>query len=151
MTRRYLHHAVFYGFGLCFAATSMAAFYEHFLDLRAPYPLGSWPVVLGTLGGLGILGGAGGLLWLKVKMDPDPAAAESTTHDLVFLGTLFLVALSGLLLLLLRNTPLMGGLLLVHLGLVAGFFAVMPWGKFVHGIYRYAALLRNAFEASREA
>ena len=29
MRRRYLHHAMFYGFMLCFAATSRAAFVYH--------------------------------------------------------------------------------------------------------------------------
>ena len=36
MTRRWLHHAMFYGFFLCFAATSVATIYHHFLDDPAP-------------------------------------------------------------------------------------------------------------------
>jgi len=49
-------------------------------------------------------------------------------------------------LLLLRQTSLMGWLLLVHLGIVFGLFATIPYGKFVHGIYRYLALVRYAKE-----
>jgi len=48
----------------------------------------------------------------------------------------------------------MGTLLAVHLGCVLALFVVMPYSKFVHGIYRGAALLRNAVEqaaAPREA
>jgi len=29
-----------------------------------------------------------------------------------------------------------------------GLFLAMPYGKFVHGIYRFAALVRNADEAA---
>ncbi|MBC8443911.1 MAG: hypothetical protein H8D81_02225 [Deltaproteobacteria bacterium] len=40
----------------------------------------------------------------------------------------------------------MGFLLAVHLGTVAGLFIAMPYGKFVHAVYRHAALVRNAGE-----
>ena len=40
----------------------------------------------------------------------------------------------------------MGMLLALHLGVVFGFFVTMPYGKFVHGIYRFAALVRYAKE-----
>ena len=37
------------------------------------------------------------------------------------------------------------------LGVVrTGLFITMPYGKFVHGFYRYAALVRNAIEQSKE-
>ena len=42
----------------------------------------------------------------------------------------------------------MGILLVLHLGLVAAFFITLPYGKFVHGVYRYAALVRHAVEQS---
>ena len=49
-----------------------------------------------------------------------------------------------------RATPAMGTLLAVHLGLVAGLFITMPYGKFIHAVFRYTALIRNAMEQSRE-
>ena len=63
---------------------------------------------------------------------------------------LFLTSLTGLLLLGLRATPLMGSLLAVHIGFVLGLFMTMPYGKFVHGIYRYTALVKNAIEQARD-
>ena len=49
-------------------------------------------------------------------------------------------------LLLLRATPAMGPLLALHLGVVFALFITMPYGKFVHGIYRFVALVRYAQE-----
>jgi citrate/tricarballylate utilization protein len=37
-------------------------------------------------------------------------------------------------------------LLAVHLGSVMALFATLPYGKFAHGIFRTAALLRFAVE-----
>jgi citrate/tricarballylate utilization protein len=150
MVRRWLHHAVFYGFMACLASTTIAAFYEHFLHRAAPYPFWSWPVVLGTLGGVALLIGTGGLLYLKGQMDRVPTAPQAFSMDLVFLVLLFLTSLTGLLLLILRETSAMGILLVVHVGIVVGLFITMPYGKFIHAIYRYAALLKNAIEQSRE-
>jgi citrate/tricarballylate utilization protein len=70
--------------------------------------------------------------------------------DVGFLLLLFLTSLTGLLLMILRETAVMGILLAIHLGVVVGLFIVMPYGKFVHAIYRYTALIRYAIERSRE-
>ena len=147
--RRWFHHLTFYGFFLCFAATTVAAIYHYVFGWEAPYPLLSAPVVLGTLGGLGLLMGPLGLLWLKRKRNPELTDRKRTGMDVGFLALLFLTSLSGLLLLALRETAAMGVLLAVHLGLVMGFFITVPYGKFVHGIYRFAALVRNAIEQRR--
>jgi len=148
--RRWFHHLVFYGFMLCLASTTVAAIYEHFLHWGAPYPLWSWPVMLGTVGGVAVLLGTGGLLYLKWRMDKAPAAPRSLGMDIGFLVLLFLTSLTGLLLLVLRETPAMGILLIVHLGVVVGLFITLPYSKFVHSVYRYAALVRNSVEQSRE-
>ena len=148
--RRWLHHCVFYGFLLCLAATSIAAVYDHLLHWRAPYPVWSWPVILGTVGGVALLIGTGGLLYLKRRMDSLPATPRSLGMDIGFLVLLFFTSLTGLLLLILRETPAMGTLLAVHLGIVVGLFVTMPYGKFVHGLFRYAALVKNAIEGINE-
>jgi len=148
-SRRWFHHLVFYGFLLDFASTSVAAFYDHFLGWQAPYPLLSWPVVLGTVGGIGLLIGTSGLMILKWRSDRDPSAEGMLNMDVAFLLLLFLTTLTGLLLLALRETAAMGTLLVIHLGMVAGLFITMPYGKFAHVVYRYAALVRYAIEQRR--
>jgi citrate/tricarballylate utilization protein len=147
--RRWFHHATFYGFLLCFASTCVAAFYHSVLGWRAPYPYFSVPVVLGTLGGLGLLAGPAGLLWLKRKRDPALDDLNPRDFGESFIVLLLLASITGLLLLALRETAAMSWLLIVHLGVVLALFASLPYGKFMHGKYRFAALLRNAFERSR--
>jgi citrate/tricarballylate utilization protein len=90
------------------------------------------------------------LLYLKQQMDREPATPETLGMDVAFTVLLFLTSLSGLLLLCLRATSLMGSILAVHIGFVLALFITMPYGKFVHGVYRYAALLKNAVEQVRE-
>ena len=144
--RRLFHHLTFYGFLLCFAATSVATLY-HFLLLReAPYAWYDLPVVLGTLGGLGLVIGPIGLYAEKGRRDPALEDAASTGMERAFLAMLFLTGVTGLLLLLFRETSAMGLLLATHLGVVFALFATMPYGKFVHGIYRTLALVRFASE-----
>lgn len=131
--RRWFHHLTFYGFALCFASTCTAAFYEDALGLRAPFGYFSVPVILGTSGGLALLAGTLGMVAMK--------------HRSSFTVLLLLTAASGLALLALRQTASMSFLLVLHLGIVLALFLTMPYGKFVHGIYRSAALLRYGMES----
>jgi citrate/tricarballylate utilization protein len=147
--RRRFHHFTFYGFLLCFASTTTAAVYHYVLGLRAPYGYASLPVVLGTLGGVGLLIGPPGLYALKRRRDPAISDPKQDPMDVSFLALLFFTSLTGLLLLVLRETAAMGWLLTIHLGVVLGLFLTLPYGKFVHGIYRSAALARSALEAAR--
>jgi citrate/tricarballylate utilization protein len=144
--RRWLHQAVFYGALSCLVSTTVAAVYDHILHRIAPYSPSSLPVVTGTLGGIALLIGTGGLFWLKLRQDQRPVAEALLGMDIAFSLQLFLISLTGLLLLLLRGTAAMGGLLAVHLGLVAGLFLVLPYGKFIHAAYRLTALVRFAAE-----
>jgi citrate/tricarballylate utilization protein len=147
--RRVFHHFTFYGFMLCFAATCVATFYHYALRWPAPYPLWSLPVVLGTVGGVGLLVGPAGLLWLKERRDSELTHPRDTGMDVAFLVLLALISVSGLLLLGLRETAAMGTLLVVHLATVMALFLTMPYGKFVHAVYRFAALVRYHLERKR--
>lgn len=144
--RRRFHHCTFYGFMLCFASTSVATLYHYFLGLQAPYALSSLPVLLGTVGGIGLLIGPAGLLWLNLRRDPQHGDAAQKPMDRGFIALLFLTSLSGLALMIWRDSGAMALLLAIHLGIVMALFLTLPYGKFAHGIFRCAALLKNAIE-----
>ena len=140
------HHLTFYGFLLCFAATCLATIYHYAFGWFAPYPIFSGPVILGTLGGIGLVVGPLGLLMLTARR---PTVLTDTIHqpmNVAFILMLLLVSVTGLLLLGLRDTAAMGILLAVHLGFVLGLFLSLPYGKFVHGLYRFLALVKYAAE-----
>lgn len=148
--RRIFHHLTFYGFMLCFASTSTATLYHYLLAREAPYPWWDVPVVLGTLGGIGLVIGTGGLLHAKWRQNPDLRDGGRLGMDSAFTLMLLLTAVTGLLLLVLRATPALGMLLAVHLGVVLALFVTMPYSKFVHGLYRGLALVRYAGERRHE-
>ena len=148
--RRWFHHCTFYGFALCFASTTVAAIYHAVFGWRAPYAYSSTPVVLGTLGGVGLVVGPLGLLALRRRRDPaTERLRRSADSTMSFIVMLFMTSVTGLLLLVLRQQTVMPTLLVVHLGFVLGLFLTLPYGKFVHGLYRMAALLKFATEAHR--
>ena len=144
--RKRFHHFTFYGFMLCFAATSVATVYHYVFYLHAPYSVTSLPVLLGILGGIGLLIGPAGLLYLNLRRNSAHGDASQKPMDRAFIALLFLISASGLALLVYRDTPAMALLLILHLGFVMALFLTMPYSKFAHGFYRMAALLKNAVE-----
>ncbi len=145
-TRRHFHHLLFYGFMLCFASTSVATLFHYGMGWEAPYSFASLPVLLGTVGGIGMAVGCGGLIWLKIVGDREPTAPRLMGADYALLVLLLLVAVTGLVLLVVRATPAMGVTLAVHLGFVLALFLALPYSRMVHGAYRLAALFRAARE-----
>jgi citrate/tricarballylate utilization protein len=147
--RRWFHHATMYGYLFCFASTSVAAVYHAWFGWYAPYSYTSLPVVLGTIGGIGLLVGPAGLIALKQDRDEAVSDPAQRGLDTTFIALLFLTSLTGLLLLIMRDRSAMGVLLVVHLAFVLTLFITMPYGKFVHGVFRAAALVKFALEKSR--
>ena len=144
--RRIYHHLTFYGFLLCFAATCVATLYHYLLGREAPYAWWDLPVLLGTVGGIGLVIGPVGLLvegWRR-----DRVLVDETRYgmDTAFTTVLLLTSLSGLAVLAWRETSAMASLLALHLGIVFALFMTLPYGKFVHGLYRLVALVRYARE-----
>jgi citrate/tricarballylate utilization protein len=149
MSRRNFHHLTFYGFLLCFAATLAGTIYHYVFGWKAPYPLYSLPVLLGVIGGAGLVIGPIGLIILRANRDPDLGDSAQDGMDTGFLVLLLATSVTGLLLLDFRETGAMGTLLALHLGFVLALFVTLPYGKFVHALYRFAALVRFHIERRR--
>jgi len=149
--RRLYHHLTFYGFLLCFASTSLGTVFHYAFGWEAPYAWYNPVVLLGTAGGISLLVGPWGLAQAKVTRARELKTESTSGMDMAFLVMLFLTSLTGLLLLFLRATPAMGLLLAVHLGVVFALFLTMPYSKMVHGLYRFAALVRCAGETAPAA
>jgi len=145
--RRWCHHLVLGGFALCFASTTVAALYHGVFGWVAPYPYVSVPVVLGVLGGLGLTAGSAGLWTLHGRRDPALGDPAQRGGDRSLLGLLCAASVTGLVLVALRTSAAMAALLVVHLATVLALFVSLPYGKFVHGFYRVAALV--VFERER--
>ncbi len=144
--RRIYHNLTVWGLAADFVSTTLAFIYQDFMHLLPPYSLTSAPVIFGAVGGVALIIGTGGFLWLKVKSDPEPEDHAAVGMDYVFLITLGLAALTGMLTLILRDTAAMGTVLVVHLACIAALFVTAPYGKFVHFVYRTLALIRYEVE-----
>ena len=144
--RRRFHHATFYGFLLCFAATVVATTYQYLFAWHAPYAMTSLPVLLGLAGGIGLLVGPAGLFWLNLRRHPMHGEASQKPMDRGFIALLLFTSLTGLALLAWRESSGMALLLAIHLGAVMALFLTLPYGKFAHGVYRSAALLKWTIE-----
>jgi citrate/tricarballylate utilization protein len=144
--RRVYHHFTFYGFMLCFASTCTATLYHVFLHREPPFPWWDIPVVLGTVGGIGLIVGCAGLICAKKQRDHYIQEFGSYSMEIAFIAMLLASSVTGFALLFLRHTPAMGLLLAVHLGVIFALFITMPYSKMVHGLYRFIALIQYAHE-----
>jgi citrate/tricarballylate utilization protein len=90
-----------------------------------------------------------GLAWLHLKRHPLHGDRAQSPMDLGFIALLFLVSATGLALLAWRDSKAMSTLLAVHLGTVMALFLTLPYGKFAHGVFRGAALLKWSIERRR--
>ena len=69
--------------------------------------------------------------------------------DAGFTWLLLLIGTTGLALLIWRGSVWMPTLFALHLGPVLALFLLLPYGKFIHGLYRALALLKYRREATR--
>jgi citrate/tricarballylate utilization protein len=144
--RRHAHHMTFYGFALCFAATSVATLYHYVWGWSAPYDLPSLPKVLGALGGVMLCLGTASQMALKLRRHPLQGDTQQNGSDYGLMTLLFVIAASGLGLWAARGHDWAAAILSLHLGSVMALFVTLPYGKMVHGFYRLLALARHAVE-----
>jgi citrate/tricarballylate utilization protein len=131
-------------------STALAAAYQHLLGVLPPYAVMSPPVLFGIAGGIAMIAGTTGLLALKARAPGRLISREMLRTDWAFLVVFDLVSVTGMLTLILRETPLMSAMLLLHLATLAALFVTVPYGKFTHVLYRLLALFQNARELRGE-
>jgi citrate/tricarballylate utilization protein len=151
LARRRAHHLAFYGFMLCFAATSVATVYHYAFGWSAPYAWTSLPKLLGVTGGVALTFGCTILWRLHHRREARQRDAALVAMDRGFIALLFATASSGLVLAVARHTPALALLLSVHLACVMALFLTMPYSKFAHGVFRAAALLKWSIEKRQGA
>ncbi|WGV17354.1 tricarballylate utilization 4Fe-4S protein TcuB [Fuscovulum ytuae] len=142
--RRVFHQVMMYGFLLCFASTASGTIMHYALGWEAPYPLLSPPKLLGLPGGVMMVAGTAGLVWLKLRADRNLGAARVWGGEMAFILLLGGVAVTGLALYAATGSALVGPLLAIHLATVMVLFLLMPFSKMVHGFFRLAALVAEA-------
>ncbi|MCI3275303.1 tricarballylate utilization 4Fe-4S protein TcuB [Streptomyces cylindrosporus] len=130
--RRGFHLVLLYGFGLCAVSTTAAALLQNVLGAQPPYSWVSVPVISGGVGGIAMLVGGTGL-WVRGGGSG-------------FLWSLLVLAATGMLTLLLRETVAFGPLLLLHVAAVVTAFGTAPYSKFVHWIFRMLSIHHDNLE-----
>ena len=141
--RRHLHATLMYGFLLCIVSTTSAAFMQDVLGIDPPYPYLSAPVLSGLVGGIMMVVGCTGLIILKARSDASLEAQEMVARDYGLLTALNGLAITGLLTLFTRNTPVFNLVLITHLACVVVAFAIFPYTKFMHLTYRFMAIVKE--------
>ncbi|MEU6352983.1 tricarballylate utilization 4Fe-4S protein TcuB [Streptomyces sp. NPDC047072] len=131
--RRGFHMVLVYGFGLCAVSTTAAAYLQNTLGEHPPYPYLSVPVISGSVGGIAMIVGGCGLWWRRGGSG--------------FLWALVVLAASGMLTLLLRETVAFGPILLLHVAAVVVAFGIVPYTKFVHSIFRMLSIHHDNLES----
>lgn len=144
--RRRFHAMTFYGFVLCVVSTLAAGVEQDFAGIQPPYPVLSVPVLSGAVGGIGMIVGCLGLLVLKRRSSAELTTKAMEHADHGMLGALLVLAFTGLLTLVLRDTAVFGAVLLVHLASIVVCFAVAPYTKFMHWVYRMLAIYQDEWE-----
>ncbi|WP_298839467.1 tricarballylate utilization 4Fe-4S protein TcuB [uncultured Roseobacter sp.] len=143
-SRRRAHHAVMYGFLLCFASTASGTVLHYVFAMHAPYGLISLPKLFGLPGGILLTLGCVWLLMLRRRAAHDLSDTRTHGSDVAFLALLGFVAASGLAVYASGGTALSGPLLALHLGAVLSFFLLTPYTRMAHAFFRMAALVRDA-------
>lgn len=109
---------------------------------ETPWSLAHPVKIMGNLGGLILVLGSGYALWRRIS--PLPNKGKNAYADWLFLYSVFLTGLSGLLtegLRLVNLANLAYPMYFLHLTFVWYLFLSLPFSKFAHAMYRTLAIL----------
>lgn len=145
--RLYAHLSIFAGLALATLATIAAAIYQEILGVLPPYGYPSIPVILGISGGILMILGSSALIYYKARGGGSLEEKRMAVLDIYMLTLIGLVSLTGIALLILRDSEYMGSLFITHMGLVLALFIIAPYSKLIHIPYRILSLAKYRLEA----
>lgn len=149
-TRMIFHMLMFFGILLAIVATSSAAVIQHLIGYLPPYPLLSLPVLSGTSGGLMIIVGSIGFLYMKSISDKSKANSTMIKMDYWVVYLLLFTAITGMFALITRSYSYMGLVFLIHLTFVGTLYIIAPYSKLNHIIFRYLAIVKEKSEVGEQ-
>lgn len=141
--RRYAHMLILFGFAGLFATTGFVFVGMYLFGLKTPLPLGHWIKLLGNISAITI---TVGLIWAIVRRtnaDLQEANGRNSYQDVLFLGVLTLVVISGILSEVFRlSTANTAAATAYFVHLVCIFFLLFyaPFSKFAHVVYHATTL-----------
>jgi citrate/tricarballylate utilization protein len=146
---RHWHHLTFFSFVVCVVGALLGAIYPHPVGWDSGYGIHSWPVIIGSLGDIGLVVGCIGLLVVQQLRHRHPVQESGYGMDTAMTVLLLLIGGSGLLLDIFHDSLAIGSLVAFHLSFVIALFLTFPYGRLAHGVYWAAAVLKWELERSR--
>jgi quinone-modifying oxidoreductase, subunit QmoC len=145
------HLAIFYGFLGLVITTASVGIGIYAFGYLTPWPLWHPVKILGNVSGVAVLAACGVFLYRRIE--DGKKAGKSTYSDWLFLGVLAATVVTGFLSEILRLVgipPLAYWTYFVHLVFIFFLLVYIPYSKFAHLFYRFAAMLYAASARKRE-
>jgi len=143
------HLLIFYGFLLDFVSTLLGMLYEDILHISSPFPIQNPTVITGLAGGIFLIIGTTIALYARIFSYRKQKFVKGTSIDLYLTLTLMIVAVTGILVLVLRLNGMISSMylmLLVHYSSIYLLFVLAPLSStFMHAIIRpYSLWIYNS-------
>jgi len=147
-SRKNAHLGVFYGFMALFLVSGWAVLVLYIINplvsepLPYPFPFLDPAKIIANLGALALVVGC--ILAVRDRLKTDPPSGRSTDFDWMFLGTLLMVGVTGILVEGLRFAGLvLPGYIIYFFHLIFAFMLLtyLPFSKFAHIFYRTTAMI----------
>jgi quinone-modifying oxidoreductase subunit QmoC len=147
-SRKSAHLGAFYGFWILFFVSAWAVVMLYILNpflenpLPYPFPFLDPAKIIANIGAIALVIGC--FLAIKDRLGSGPVSGLSTDYDWMFLGTLLMVGLTGIMVEALRFAELVTpGYIIYFFHLIFAFMLLiyLPYSKFAHLFYRTTAMV----------
>ena len=116
-----------------------------------PYPnLSTYVEIAYGTGCAMLFAGTAMLLYMKLVSNKVPSYKRMNSLDYPFTIMLNLTGITGVAMILDIGHPFAGLIFAIHMSIIFTVFITAPYGKFVHLVFRYEALLKNRIEEQKQ-